>query len=84
MLESGLTEYWRRELWPSVQQCDPSYQKYGPRSLNLDDIQSPFLIWCIGLVIALVTFIVENITSRLHYIYLNRTQVTVAKIKEIN
>ena len=66
MLESGLTEYWRRELWPSIQQCDPSYQKYGPRSLNLDDIQSPFLIWCIGLVSALVTFIVENVTCRFY------------------
>ena len=60
MLESGLTEYWRRRLWPSVQQCNPSNQKHGPRKLQLDDIQSPFLIWGIGICLALIVFIIEN------------------------
>ena len=61
MIESGLTEYWRRRLWPSIEQCDPqSYQKQGPRSLKLDDIQSPFLIWAIGICSAVIVFLIEN------------------------
>ena len=62
MIESGLIEYWRRRLWPFVKQCDPAYQKYGPRRLDLDSFQSPFLIWGIGSALALVAFVTENVT----------------------
>ena len=61
MIESGLIEYWRKRLWPSVNQCDPANQKHGPRRLNLYSFQSPFLIWGIGSAVALTIFIAENL-----------------------
>ena len=61
MTESGLIEYWRKRLWPSIKQCDPANQKYGPRRLDLDSFQSPFLIWGIGAALALAAFVVENL-----------------------
>jgi hypothetical protein len=60
MTESGLIEYWRERLWPSIKQCDPINQKYGPRPLDLDSFQSPFLIWGIGTILALLSFVTEN------------------------
>lgn len=62
MTQSGLVEYWRKRLWPSAKQCDPTNQKYGPRRLDLDSFQSPFLIWGIGSTLALVAFLVEKFT----------------------
>ena len=61
MVQSGLIAYWRKRLWPPERQCDPSDQKYGPRPLNLDSFQSPFLVWGIGAALALVAFVVENL-----------------------
>ena len=69
MIESGLVDYWRKRLWPSVKQCDLINRKYEPRRLNLDSFQSPFLILGIGSALALATFIAENFL-----IYLNARQ----------
>jgi hypothetical protein len=60
MLESGLVEYWRERASPSIKQCDSSNRKYGPRRLGLTDIQSPFLVWGIGLILSLITFVLER------------------------
>ena len=61
MIEGGLTEYWRRRIWPMVKQCDHAHQSHEPRSLKLDDIQSPLLIWGIGMCLALTAFSVEHL-----------------------
>ena len=61
MLESGLVEYWRERASPSIKQCTPLNHKYvAPRSLGLADIQSPFLIWGVGLILSLITFFIER------------------------
>ena len=69
MLEAGLIDYWRnKESSPAVKQCDPAKImriSNGPRSLNLRDVQSPFLIWGVGVMLSLVTYCIENVlTSR--------------------
>ncbi len=62
MIESGLIEYWRKRLWYSTKQCDQvANHKYGPRRLDLDSFQSPFLIWGVGAALALAAFVVENL-----------------------
>jgi len=61
MIESGLIDYWRKRLWSSSKQCDPINRKYGPRQLDLDSFQSPFLIWGTGTTLALAAFFTENI-----------------------
>lgn len=63
MQQSGLTNYWQKKLWPSVHACDSTLRKNGPRSLNLDDIQSPFMIWGIGAALSIFTFVAEHLFS---------------------
>ena len=65
MLESGIIAYWKKRLWPSVKQCDPANFKYSPRSLHLDDMQSPFLVLAVGMVVAIAVFVMEHIQ---HYL----------------
>jgi hypothetical protein len=75
MVESGLIEYWRKRLWPPEKQCDSANKKYGPRRLDLDSFQSPFLIWGIGSTLALAAFVIENcVFIALHFINLYRTE----------
>lgn len=72
MMESGLTEYWRKKLWPKIPanvQCQS--QSAGAtdsgelRRLSLKDIQSPFLILIIGAGLALTAFLLEIIIFHL-------------------
>ena len=62
MFEGGLIKYWQRRIWPSLRQCDTNNQKsHGPRRLDLDSFKSPFLIWAIGLTLAFIAFLIENL-----------------------
>ena len=69
MKESGLMEYWRRKHFPSASQhhCNPSRAKSKPRNLTLNDIQSAFLIWAIGLSLALTFFLAEFILHKMSH-----------------
>ena len=64
MLESGLIAHWKNSLWPSVKQCDPANLKHAPRSLQLDDMQSPFFVLGLGMTLA-VSVILENLEHNL-------------------
>ena len=62
MFEGGFIKYWQRRIWPSLRQCDTNNQKsHGPRRLDLDSFKSPFLIWAIGLTLAFIAFLIENL-----------------------
>ena len=65
MLESGLIAHWKNRLWPSVKQCDLANLKFKPRSLHLDDMQSPFLILAIGMTVSIAIFVMEVITREI-------------------
>jgi len=63
MLESGLINHWHKEIWPSINQCESNEKNYTLRTLKLQDMLSPFLIWGLGLTLALTCFIFENIAN---------------------
>ncbi len=71
MMESGLTEYWRKRLWPKFPtkaRCQ-AQSAYGTdsgelRRLSLKDIQSPFFVLIIGVGLALTAFLLEIIFHR--------------------
>lgn len=73
MTETGLMDYWKKKLWPSSsnnRRCNTAGpRREGPRSLSLDDMQSPFVIWGIGSGLALIVFILEKM---IHWIYGHR------------
>ncbi|KZS12967.1 putative Ionotropic receptor 7e [Daphnia magna] len=62
MLESGLMEHWRKKHLSGKDHCSAPHS-YGAllRKLNFDDLKSAFLIWFVGVCIALMVFVVENI-----------------------
>ncbi|XP_057377911.1 glutamate receptor ionotropic, delta-2-like isoform X2 [Daphnia carinata] len=62
MLESGLMEHWRMKHLSGKDHCSTSHS-YGAllRKLDFDDLQSAFLIWFVGVCIAFMVFVVENI-----------------------
>jgi len=74
MMESGLTEYWRKKLWPKfptnvecqAQSADGT-NSGELRRLSLKDIQSPFFVLIIGAGLALSAFLLEIIFYRFHY-----------------
>lgn len=61
LVQAGLIDYWRERSSSNVdKQCDSTIsQKNNPRSLGLNDMQSPFLIWGIGTIVSLVVFLLE-------------------------
>ena len=60
MVECGLIDYWRKNISPSVKQCDSSaHPENGPHSIGMNDVQSPFLVWGIGVILSLLTFFIE-------------------------
>ena len=67
MQEAGLTDYWTRKYRPAPNNCnDLSHSGASlERSLNLLDLQSAFLILAIGLSLASLAFVCENL---IHYI----------------
>ena len=63
MHQSGLIEYWRKQFFPSVSHCDWTLAVNKPRRITLGDIQSPFLILCVGLGSAIIALICENLVA---------------------
>ncbi len=62
MLESGLIEYWKLLHWPSIEKCkdiQSTRRMNGPKRLSLKDLQSSFLLWSIGCILAISIFLVE-------------------------
>ena len=66
MVEGGLIDYWRQKISSkSSKQCDSinGKQKINPHSLSLNDMQSLFLIWGIGIVLSLTTLAIEIVVA---------------------
>ena len=65
MIEGGLIDYWRtKESSPAVKQCDHAIvmnSNSPPRSLNLGDVHSPFLVWGLGVMLSLIAFCFEHL-----------------------
>ena len=72
MIESGLTEYWRKRLWPSLHHCDHN-QRNRIHSLTLKEIQSAFLILAVGCSIASLTFFIEVVFYKIEVLFTFRT-----------
>lgn len=72
MVEAGLIDYWRQNISSkSVKQCDSinngKQTNSKPHSLGLNDMQSLFLIWSIGVILSLVTFVIEIIACQISH-----------------
>jgi hypothetical protein len=65
MTETGLTDYWRKKYWPSRNKCTDSNKQQEARSLNLDDLQSAFLVLAVGISISAITFLFELMVFKL-------------------
>ena len=65
MTETGLTEYWRKKYWPSRNKCTDSNKQQEARSLNLDDLQSAFLVLAVGISVSTVAFLFELMIFKL-------------------
>ncbi len=65
MTETGLTDYWRKKYWPSRNKCTDSNKQQEARSLNLDDLQSAFLVLAVGISISAIAFLFELMVFKL-------------------
>ncbi|XP_057376802.1 probable glutamate receptor [Daphnia carinata] len=62
MMEAGLGMYWKKMYWPpSKGKCDTLRPlDFGPKSLQLTDLQGTFLILIIGYALAIASFLAER------------------------
>lgn len=69
MIESGLMSYWRKKYWPFTEECHHNSLRNnndnGAHSLSMVDLQSAFLIFGLGIGLAIMAHLFEHFSY--HY-----------------
>lgn len=67
LFESGLVRFWARDAVPKADKClATDKQKTSARKLRLQDLTSAFLIWGIGIGLAVLGFCLEHLHLKLN------------------
>ena len=61
MIEGGLNKHWHDKYWSSSNMCKDNLKGQGARNLTLDDLQSAFLVLAVGVTMATLIFLAENL-----------------------
>ena len=81
-MQSGLVDYWISKYSPTISakdKCRDSRSRNELRKLNLEDLQSAFLLLAIGLLLAAVAFLLEVF----HYAITSKSRLSRRKAKMI-